>query len=252
VLVSRLRGLSRYQGSDSTLGLSTQDLNNVLDTVSCLKILTNSLLNYVGMESRQFAAFSDWLQREIEIQAAELSTSGDELADKESAVDHMQVLDYIQGAMTKSMLAGFLQAGVQEAVLPEWDLESDGITLYEMFNKELHKYTHNLHMDRKLPGISALADHLGRKCNIVFKQIAEAEKRNVLFGKPIPIRKVSGTRLIDMRVCYEVSPPCCWALCTPTDFLNSYRKRRVRLNTLSTSPWSIQYQTKLNMGVSYT
>ncbi|KAH0543232.1 hypothetical protein FGG08_002396 [Glutinoglossum americanum] len=201
VLVCRLQGLSKYQDSNAALGLSTQDLSNVRDTIRCLKILTQTILNYAGIELGQFTAFSMWLRHEIDIQAAENSGSiPDDVPDKDGLIEHAKVIDYIQGAMTKSRLAEFFPPVSTDDKRDQWDLRDEGLSLFDILKKELKKRSLNVHTNKRLPGIRSFYEHLARQCDIVFKQIAEAERRNVLFGRPVHLVKGNKSSIADIRV----------------------------------------------------
>ncbi len=92
------------------MGLSAQDLTNIMDTINCLNLMGHNVLIYIGVEFQQFTAFSVWLRHEIDIQAADPSSaSAEEQAQKDTMVDHAKVLAYIQGPMTKSRLVDFFQ-----------------------------------------------------------------------------------------------------------------------------------------------
>jgi anaphase-promoting complex subunit 4 len=208
VLVCRLQGLSKYQDSNAVLGLSTQDLGNIRDTIRCLKILTQTVLNYAGIELNQFAAFSMWLRHEIDIQAAENSGSTpDDVSDKEGLIEHARVIDYIQGAMTKSKLAEFFPPISIDDRRDQWNLRADGLSLFDIVKKELKKHSLSIQTDRRLLEIRSFYEHLARQCTAVFKQIAEAERRNVLFGRPIRLMKGNKSSIADMRVCFKASIP---------------------------------------------
>ncbi|KAI9814210.1 MAG: hypothetical protein M1827_003376 [Pycnora praestabilis] len=205
IIVSRLRGLSRYQDSNATLGLSTQDLNNVFDIISCLTLIMHSILIYSSKELEQFLAFSKWLRHEIDVQATDLtSSSADEMADKDAMIDHRNVLEYIQGAMTRSQLSDFLSQQPLEDIQAEWKLVEKRYSLYDDFKEKFRKYTEDLPTEKIIPGLDALSFQLNRQCEVVFDQIAKTEKRNVIYGTPILLDISCKSRLMDMRMCTEV------------------------------------------------
>ncbi|KAI9783357.1 MAG: hypothetical protein M1839_003891 [Geoglossum umbratile] len=202
VIVCRLQGLSKYQDSNATLGLSTQDLNSVRDTVRCLKTLTQTVLYYAGIELSQFIAFSTWLRHEIDIQAAENSgSSPDDVTDKDALIEHAKVIDYIQGAMTKSRLAEFFPPISTGDKGNQWDLRDKGLSLFDILKKELKKRSLNTYTEKRIPGVRSFHEHLTQQCDVVFKQIAETERRNVLFGRPVYLAKGNESGIADMRAC---------------------------------------------------
>lgn len=205
VLVSRLRGLSRFQESNIALGLSTQELDNVIDINNCLQLLAHNILISAGTELQQFSAFSTWLRQEIEIQSSDLaSDSSQEINEKYANVDHANTLEYIQGAMLHSRLKFYLDTQAQPMQKPEWNLAAEGRSLFEMYKKELRDINLNVPTEKKLPGLDLLIQHLSEQFGLVFARIAETQRRNVRFGSVIPL----GPRVpssIDMRMISTVS-----------------------------------------------
>lgn len=208
VLLSRLRGLSKFQDSNATLGLSTQELNNVLDTVNCVQLLAHSILLTAGTELRQFLAFSTWLRCEIETQSFDpTSASAEEAAEKENHIDHAKVLDYIEGAMTESRLLRFFDVRTPNDIRSSWDLAADGTSLYDMYKREHQRSQQGYPPRSKLPGLQELSTHLRAQCELVFKRIAETQRRNVMFGTPVLLEEYGSNapRGKDVRMVVEVS-----------------------------------------------
>ena len=207
MIVSRLRGLSRFQVSNVTLGLSTQDLDNILDTVNCLQLVGHHILITSGLELRQFSAFSTWLRQEIETQSSDVSTT--EAAQKDMNIDCGSTLEYIQGPMTRSQLARFfdLDLGVDKG--SQWDLAAEGRSLFELYKKELKLDEREEPTGKSLPALDALIGHLHTQCRVVFNNIAETQKRNVRFAYPTSLGL--GTPICtDMRMLAEVSGYHIW------------------------------------------
>ena len=199
VLVSRLRGVSRFQVSNATLGLSTQDLNNVLDTVGCLQLLAHHLLITTNAELHQFHAFSSWLHYEIDAQSSDTNISDG--PEKDPNIDHMRTLEYIQGAMTHSRLKSFLRPKAEDNLSTQWDLNAEGRSLFDLYKREINQKSRK-DPSKQLPGLDALLGHLDSLCSIVFNQIGETQRRNVRFAPPISLG--SGvTNRRDLRMIIE-------------------------------------------------
>ncbi|KAI9831026.1 MAG: hypothetical protein M1819_005264 [Sarea resinae] len=201
VVVSRLRGLSRYRESALVTELSTLELNKVLDTIRCMNLLAHNIMAVAGMELRQFMAFSSWLRHEIDVQATDpASSSADEIAEKDAMIDYAKVLEYIQGALTKSKLGDFFNSwssGNKDLGIP-----LGATTFYEDFRGNLQK--HREGVDQKsFPPLDILSSHLKKQCDVIFEQIAHTETKNVLFGKPTYIETIHKTSRLDMRMCFE-------------------------------------------------
>lgn len=201
VVVSRLRGLSRFQLSNANLGLSTQEFDNVLDTVSCLQLMVHQILKISGSELRQFVAFSAWLRQEIDIQASDASVA-DSTA-KDISVDHASTLEYIQGAMMQSQLARFFNSEVRAEEKPPWALAVEGRSLFELYKRELQNASREDSSARRIPALDVLMKHLDDQCDTIFNGIAETQRRNVRFGTPIYLQKDIPS-CMDMRMLREV------------------------------------------------
>lgn len=201
VLVSRLRGLSRFQLSNANLGLSTQELDNVLDTVNCLQLMAHQILITSGSELRQFLAFSAWLRQEIDIQASDASMA--ESAEKDVNIDHASTLEYIQGAMTRSQLTSFFNLEARAGEKPPWDLAAEGRSLFELYKRGLLNASREDSSASRLPTLDALMKHLDTQCNAVFNRIAETQRRSVRLGAPIYLQK-GVPSCMDIRMLHEV------------------------------------------------
>lgn len=205
VLVSRLRGLSRFQESNIALGLSTRELDNVIDINNCLQLLAHNILISASTELQQFSAFSIWLRQEIEIQSSDLaSTSSQEINEKDANVDHASALEYIQGAMLHSRLKVHLDTQAQATQKPQWNLAAEGRSLFELYKKELKDINLNVPTEKNLPDLASLIQHLSEQFGLVFARIAETQRRNVRFGSMIPLGLCFPSS-IDMRMTSEVS-----------------------------------------------
>lgn len=201
VLVSRLRGLSRFQLSNTNLGLSTEEFDNVLDTVNCLQLMAHQILITSGSELRQFLAFSVWLRQEIDIQASDANVA--ESPEKDVNVDHASTLEYIQGAMKQSQLSGFFGLEARAKEKPLWDLAAEGRSLFELYKRGLQNPSREDFSASRLPTLDALMKHLDTQCNAIFNRIAETQRRSVRFGAPIYLQK-SVPSCLDMRMLHEV------------------------------------------------
>lgn len=201
-MVSRLRGLSRYQHSNSELGLSLKDLNSVLDSISCLTLLAHHILRCSGAELAQFTAFSHWLRHEIDVQATEAGSSANDPAEKDVEIDYPKLLGYIQGPLMNSPLRHFLPEGAPKN---KDSLSGDEYPTYEWFKNALGKLDAGAPVDGKLPGLGDLTAYLEGRCEVVFKQIAEAQMRNVLFGGPVQLASNDDASVTDMKMLSEVS-----------------------------------------------
>jgi anaphase-promoting complex subunit 4 len=205
VLLSRLLGLSKFQKLNHVLGLETRDLNECLDTVDCLNLLSHNVLIYSGRELREFAAFSKWLRHEIDLQSADsLSATLDELIEKSDALEYGQILAYIQGAMTRSSLQDFIQPPAEPE--PErWAPAGQDSSFYETYKRLLQQQAQQSSKDRKgLPVLSNLTARLGSQCDKVFRRIAETQRRGILHRSPLVLASDCDSGVIDMTMNFSV------------------------------------------------
>lgn len=201
VLVSRLRGLSRVQLSNANLGLSTQELENVLDTVNCLQLMAHQILITSCSELRQFTAFSAWLRQEIDIHASDASMA--ESAEKDVNIDHASTLEYVQGAMMQSHLTSFLDIEVRGEAKAPWNLAAGERSLFELYKRELQNASTEDSSASRHPTLDALMKHLYTQCEAISNGISETQRRGVRFGAPIYLQK-GVPSCLDMRMLHEV------------------------------------------------
>jgi anaphase-promoting complex subunit 4 len=220
VLLSRLIGISKFHKLSHVLGLETRDLQEIVDTVDCLHLLSHNILTHSGRELREFVAFAKWLRYEIDIQTAEpMSQTLEELMEKSDMIDHGATLDYIQGALTKSSLRSFIQtlpgmAGIGAIKPPsgtsnKWAPGGNDSTFYETYRKMLAQreqreagHGHSSPLD--LPKLNDLTGRLGLQCERVFGQIALTQRRGILHRCPLILHPDCDRNTIDIAMCYEV------------------------------------------------
>ncbi|KAL8664050.1 MAG: hypothetical protein Q9202_003342 [Teloschistes flavicans] len=200
VLISRLRGLSRFQPSDIMLGLSTPELDNMLDSVHCLQLVSHHLLKCAGLELQQFAHFSVWLRHEIERQAADpASASAQEVVDKDTDLNYASILEYIEGAMTHSQMP--IYSGSQGEKQSQLNQDVGGGLLFELYKKELIAVGAGHTVQKHLPGLCSLGLHFQRQSDSFFEHISETQRRNVHFGTAVPlgqgISAYTDTRMVE-------------------------------------------------------
>lgn len=176
-----------------------------MDSVSCLHLVSSKILIQIVDELDLFISFSSWLRYEIDRLASDGSTSptDDAVAEKEASIDHSKVLSYIQTAMTSSPLTVYLGDSSEEFT-DNWSHGEQGMPMYELLNKQLQKQERGLPYINPLPRVAVLCRLLTGQARTLFSQIAEAEKRNVLFGKSYEIGSADLDTPIHMRMIAEV------------------------------------------------
>lgn len=109
---SSLRGLATFYRGSKTFDVDPQVFTIVIQAVSCVVLLVHECMQIVGVEERQYRAFSKWMRRQIALAGAEPGSAGAlELAEAEAmTTDIASVLDYIEGPLASSGLLPFLTA----------------------------------------------------------------------------------------------------------------------------------------------
>lgn len=196
MILSRLNGLSRFSLSSHTLGLQKQSLNRIADSIDCLGLLAHKILLYTGLELRQFTAFARWLRHEIDVQAADASSSSiDELVEQSDTVDYHLVLTYIQGAMTRSALLNYIDPSVVKTSHIRHVEENE--VLFEVYKDLLRA---DGPVDR-LPRMSDLTARLTVQSNKMFGEVAETLRKNILHRSALSLPEgLYTTEKLDVRM----------------------------------------------------
>ncbi|KZF19733.1 hypothetical protein L228DRAFT_271053 [Xylona heveae TC161] len=202
LLVSRLRGFSRYQPSNALFGLSTSELDGVLDTVHCLTLVAHTVLRQAGIELQQFSAFSTWLRHEIDVQASDPSiSSADDAVEKDTIIDYARLLEYIQGAMTVSRIGGFFQPHTSHN--SQIDVSKKEMLPNAVIAERFSEYNKGIGTEKGLPTFEEITGKLGQQFQHVFKRISATGQRGVVFGRPILLASKYQPTGLDMRMNYE-------------------------------------------------
>ncbi|KAI9665274.1 MAG: hypothetical protein M1829_005748 [Trizodia sp. TS-e1964] len=158
VIVSRLRGLSKFHAPNPNLGLSTSDLESILETTLESTILAQKALNAAAKELELFRAFAVWLRLEIDVQTNP-ATPEEDSHTAEVQIDHGKVLAYLKGPLSISAVPGFLNTKLSPQSL---DATAE-------------------------PDLQSKISSLDQRASAVFQKIAEAQRRNVHIGRPVPL-----------------------------------------------------------------
>lgn len=182
------------------VGFSSYQIRMVMDTVGCLNLLSSRVLLYVVDELDRFGAFSAWLRFEIDRQASEASTPSDDEIEKEALIDHSKVLSYIQTSLMSNQLTPFFDDSANKGDHGPWATTAPEVPAFDILAKKLGSHSQNQELVKGIPAIDTVCKKLERQARAVFEQIAEAEKRNVLFGEPIPLNMLDRKRPVALRV----------------------------------------------------
>jgi anaphase-promoting complex subunit 4 len=204
VILSRFAGIAKFQGSNETAGFSNQQIQQIMDVVASLHLVSSKILIQVVDELDSFIAFSAWLRYEIDRLASDSSISmTDEAVEKEASIDHSKVLSYLQTAMVNSPLSVFFGADADADREGQCQIQS-GSSIFDQVNRQLQKHEQGVPYIEALPRVTFLCRLLSLQANAVFSQIAETEKQNVLFGKAHELGVPEGSSPMDMAMCPAV------------------------------------------------
>jgi anaphase-promoting complex subunit 4 len=202
IILSRLLGIAKFQNNDS-LGLSTRQITKVVDAVACLTIVCSKILAHTVEELDIFKAFSSWMRHEIDRLASGSPVSPEDLIEKEAAIDHAKVLNYIQSALTTSKLAVFF-GDLKPEETSRWNLTDNGVPMFDILDAQLKKQVNGQPYMEALPKLAFLCKQTEKQAKTVFEQIAESQKRNVFFGAPVKIGVVANDVPMRMKLFTEV------------------------------------------------
>ncbi|EHK96276.1 hypothetical protein M7I_8034 [Glarea lozoyensis 74030] len=174
-----------------------KDVGRIMDTVSCLHLVASKILIQVVDEIDLFSAFTAWMRYEIDRLSADSSVPKEDELEKESSLDHSKVLLYIQTCMTTSPLEVYLGESTPDEAKNPWGQSEKGVRMFELLDKQLHKQEQGIPYIKSLPRVELLCTHLTDQAKEVFGQIANAEKRNVIFGTPQEVGSGHDKSLLD-------------------------------------------------------
>ncbi|KAH0382166.1 hypothetical protein KCU92_g6516, partial [Aureobasidium melanogenum] len=106
VVATNLRGLARYYSDTPHFDVPPEAFTSIFSTLSSLQLLVHEAVQILGIEQRQFRAFSRWLRHQIDLAAADPeSLSAKDMAERETPqLDLPNTLAYLEGGLTKSRL----------------------------------------------------------------------------------------------------------------------------------------------------
>lgn len=163
----------------------------MLDIVSCLTLVGHKILLHTMDELEHFASFSSWLRFQID-RFASSGSATDELTEKEATMDTARVLTYIERYLTGSPLDAFFDTVGKEDYEADWTHIEDGPSLLHVLDKQLKKAEAGQPAMKALPHVDFLVNYATNWTGRIFKDIADAKKRNVRFGVPMKLR-IGGT-----------------------------------------------------------
>lgn len=205
VLASRLRGLSRFHVSNSSLGLSSRELDGIIDTISCLELIAHRILRCCTKELLQFQAFSMWLRQEIDTQGSETPSQDDD--ENHVKLDYARSLQYVRGAMVESGLLRMLDIDQTSRWERERALDAEHGSLFHLLKAEEEDEEHEGSQSvKEHPHLDALIGHLQFQCDKLYQGISENQRKGVRFGSPLTLAeensKIAALRIVRQVRCH--------------------------------------------------
>ena len=197
IILSRLRGFSQFYSSRDDIGFTSVQISRVLDIISCLSLVGHKILIHVMDELEHFNAFSTWLRFQIDRFATSFS---EELTEKEATMDTPKVLGYIEKYLTSSPLDGFFDEVASEDYASDWQHVEDGPSLLHVLDRQLQRREEGQGSMKALPHVDFLVNYATTWSSRIFRDIAEAKKRSVRFGKPVKMEVGAKVSLMDMKM----------------------------------------------------
>lgn len=199
IILSRLRGLAQFYDTRDDIGFSVTQITRVMDIISCLTLVGHKILVLVMDELEHFVAFSKWLRFQIDRLAS--SSANEELTEKEATMDNSKILTYIERFLTQSPLDIFFDDIAKEDYTADWDHIEGGPSLLDVLDKQLKKREDGQASMRALPHVDFLVKYMTTRSDKIFKDIAEAKKRSVRFGKPMKLSTGRPITKMDVKMC---------------------------------------------------
>lgn len=210
LILSRLSGIARFHDEDDQIGFSNTDIVRLVDTLTSLNLVCHKALLIVMEELDLFSVFSSWMR--LAIDHASSGNVSNEVVEKEALLDKAKVLRYIERYLVTSPLAIFLEKLPQETYENDQAYLQDRPRILDEVDQQLKHEEEGKPFKKSLTQMRFLVDLLAHKAEEVFKNIAEAEKRNVRFGQAVKL-ELTGTdatpetiSLIDVRMCALSKP----------------------------------------------
>lgn len=157
--------------------------------MAALTLVAHHVLLTVTKELELFGSFSAWLRLQIDRLAT--TSAGEELVEKEAALDAANVLAYIRRYLVSSPLAAFLgsESDGEGSASGDWEEASKaGGSLLETVDEHLKKREAGQPFAGFLTRLGWLVGELEGKAGVVFGDVARAQERSVRFG--------TGTRVV--------------------------------------------------------
>ncbi|RKF64309.1 Anaphase-promoting complex subunit 4 [Erysiphe neolycopersici] len=202
VILSRFFGIAKFQPIEEGVGFTCQHISLLMDTISCLHLISSKILSQVVDEIDLFISFSAWMRYQIDqLTKDSSSTLADDTTDKESLIDHSKVFFYLQTNLTCTPLADHF---TDSPSLEEIKFFSQAQKpMFETISQHLKKQCQGLVYNKSILCLKFHCDELSLRAKSLFKGIAGSEKCNVIFGKECLIGMAEPDSPMDLKLAMQ-------------------------------------------------
>ena len=116
-LLTHLRGLAIYHEHSQIINVPVSLFDGTFHIIRCIRLLAHHVLLYYSEETQQWATFSKWLRRQIDIQAAQNPPNPGDEDEHAIDIDYSLLFTYLQGALQRSKLDPFVHSEAATAQL---------------------------------------------------------------------------------------------------------------------------------------
>jgi anaphase-promoting complex subunit 4 len=204
IILSRLRGIARFEEASNDIGFTTAQILKLIDIVQSIYAVCYKMMRIVIKELVLFAKFSSWLRLEIDKLAS--STLTDELLERQANVDCPKVLKYIKDYLVTSPLSIFFDDVAREDYTKDWDQADEGASLREMVEKQVKRHEAGQPYMKAMPQLEFLVTYLTSRTGAILNAIAETQRRRVRFGPTTRLEMEGGITKYDVRLCPRRKP----------------------------------------------
>lgn len=185
LILSRLSGIARFHEHDDQIGFTNAEITRLVDILAALTLVCHRGLLIVIEELELFRMFSSWLR--ITIDRASTSNPSDEIMEKEALLDPAKILRYLERYLIRSPMATFFDGAPAESWEESYHELQCCTNVLEKVDEQLRLDDAGEPFQKAVTQVSFLYKLLDEKAEVVFKNIAEAEKRSVRFGRAVKL-----------------------------------------------------------------
>ena len=210
VILSRLSGIARFHEEEDHVGFTNTEITRLVDILSALNLICHRVLLITMEELELFRMFSSWVR--LTIDRVSSTTVPEDLMEKEAILDPAKILRYIERYLVRSPMAIHFEKVSREIWDEDWQRMQDSSAVLDELDNQLKRQDAGKSYMKGLAQMAFVVDLLTAKAEGVFKNIAEAEKRSVRFGRAVKLElarensNLETFTAVDSRMCSVPKP----------------------------------------------